>query len=75
MIFAGLDGYRKGWVRVTIANDAREIAFVSDIAWALRLPFDRMAVDMPSWVTRAPFLQSSPPFTGQREHRSLSLIS
>ena len=47
MIFAGLDGYGKGWVRATIADDAREIAFVSDIAWALRLPFDRMAVDMP----------------------------
>lgn len=47
MIFVGLDGFRNGWVRVSVSRNVCEIAFVDNVAAALRLPFDRVAIDMP----------------------------
>jgi predicted RNase H-like nuclease len=45
--FVGLDGFRKGWVAVSIDGDRHDIEFPSDIAVALAVPFVRAAVDIP----------------------------
>ncbi len=47
MIAIGLDGFRKGWVAVTIDGDRRSIAFPSDISWLATQRFDRAAIDIP----------------------------
>lgn len=47
MIAIGLDGFRKGWVAVTIDGDRRSIAFPSDISWLASQRFDRAAIDIP----------------------------
>jgi predicted RNase H-like nuclease len=43
----GLDGFRKGWVAVSLDGDQAGISFHSDIAEALSAPFDRAAIDIP----------------------------
>ncbi len=47
MIAIGLDGFRKGWVAVTIDGDRRNIAFPPDISWLALQRFDRAAIDIP----------------------------
>jgi predicted RNase H-like nuclease len=47
MIAIGLDGFRNGWVAVTIAGDACSIAFPHDISWLATQRFDRAAIDIP----------------------------
>lgn len=47
MIAIGLDGFRKGWVAVTIDGDNRSIAFPSDISWLASRRFGRAAIDIP----------------------------
>jgi predicted RNase H-like nuclease len=47
MIAIGLDGFRKGWVAVTIDGDRRDIAFPSDISWLASQRFDHAAIDIP----------------------------
>lgn len=47
MIAIGLDGFRKGWVAVTVDGDHRNIAFPSDISWLASQRFDRAAIDIP----------------------------
>ena len=42
----GLDGFRNGWVAVCLSGQ-RSIRFASDIADALSIEFDRVAIDMP----------------------------
>ena len=43
----GLDGFRGGWVAVTLDGDRREISFLEDIAEVLPSRFDRLAIDIP----------------------------
>jgi predicted RNase H-like nuclease len=43
----GLDGFRNGWVAVLLNGDQQDIAFPCDIADALAVGFDRVAIDMP----------------------------
>ena len=43
----GLDGFRRGWVAVTIDGDRRTIDFVDDIAWLSTQACDRAAIDIP----------------------------
>ena len=43
----GLDGFRKGWVAVSIDGDLKSIGFHSSLADALSVPFDRAAIDIP----------------------------
>ena len=43
----GLDGFSKGWVAVLLDGDRREISFLCDIADALTVRFDRLAIDIP----------------------------
>jgi predicted RNase H-like nuclease len=45
--FAGLDGFRKGWVAVSLDGDNRQVSFHADVASALMVPFDRAAIDIP----------------------------
>lgn len=47
MIAIGLDGFRHGWVAVTLNGDRREIAFASDITWLAGQRFVRAAIDIP----------------------------
>lgn len=47
MIAIGLDGFRNGWVAVTIDGDRRSIAFAPDISWLASQRFDRAAIDIP----------------------------
>jgi predicted RNase H-like nuclease len=47
VIAIGLDGFRKGWVAVTIDGDRRSIAFPSDVSWLVSQHFDRAAIDIP----------------------------
>lgn len=47
MIAIGLDGFRRGWVAVTIEGDRRSIAFPGDISWLAAQRFDRAAIDIP----------------------------
>ena len=43
----GLDGFKKGWVAVTLDGDLREVGFLRDIADAISLRFDQLAIDIP----------------------------
>jgi predicted RNase H-like nuclease len=43
----GLDGFRNGWVTVSLDGVGADIAFHNDIADALGKPFDRAAIDIP----------------------------
>ena len=47
----GLDGFRNGWVVVSIDGDRRVISFAADIASALAEPFLRAAIDIPIGMT------------------------
>ncbi|MGJ5181379.1 DUF429 domain-containing protein [Bradyrhizobium oligotrophicum] len=47
----GLDGFRNGWVAVSIAGDRRSISFPADISTALAAPFTRAAIDIPIGMT------------------------
>ena len=51
MIAIGLDGFRKGWVAVTLDGDRRSIAFPRDISWLATQRFDRAAIDIPIGMT------------------------
>ena len=51
MIAIGLDGFRKGWVAVTIDGDHRSIAFAPHISWLASQRFDRAAIDIPIGMT------------------------
>lgn len=51
MIAIGLDGFRQGWVAVTIDGDRRSIAFPPDISWLASQCFDRAAIDIPIGMT------------------------
>jgi predicted RNase H-like nuclease len=43
----GLDGFRNGWVAVTLDGHRREISFLRDITDATSVGFDRLAIDIP----------------------------
>ena len=47
----GLDGFRKGWVAVTLDGDEQSISFHPDIAVALSAPFGRACIDIPIGMT------------------------
>lgn len=47
MRFLGLDGFRNGWVSVSLDQSVADISFDADIATALSRPFDRAAIDIP----------------------------
>lgn len=47
MIAIGCDGFRNGWVAVTIDGDRCSIAFPSDISWLASQRFDCAAIDIP----------------------------
>jgi predicted RNase H-like nuclease len=51
MIAIGLDGFRKGWVAVTLDGDRHRIDFPSDISWLAAQRFDRAAIDIPIGMT------------------------
>ncbi|XUM21989.1 DUF429 domain-containing protein [Bradyrhizobium oligotrophicum S58] len=46
-MFVGLDGFRNGWVVVTIAGPRAGIMFAADISTALSDSFERAAIDIP----------------------------
>ncbi|BAM88682.1 hypothetical protein S58_26760 [Bradyrhizobium oligotrophicum S58] len=50
-MFLGLDGFRNGWVVVSIGGDQRAISFAADIVSALAAPFVRAAIDIPIGMT------------------------
>ncbi|WP_257169045.1 DUF429 domain-containing protein [Bradyrhizobium sp. SRS-191] len=50
-MFLGLDGFRNGWVVVSIDGDRRAISFSADISTALASPFTRAAIDIPIGMT------------------------
>lgn len=45
--FLGLDGFRGGWVAVTIAGRHRALAFLRSVRELHAIPFDRAAIDCP----------------------------
>jgi predicted RNase H-like nuclease len=47
MIAIGLDGYRHGWVAVTLDGDRHAIDFIPDISWLATQRFTRAAIDIP----------------------------
>lgn len=47
MIAIGLDGFRHGWVAVTLDGDRRSIAFAADVSWLATQRYDRAAIDIP----------------------------
>jgi predicted RNase H-like nuclease len=47
----GLDGFRNGWVMVSLDRGSPDIAFPKDIATAFAKPFDRAAIDIPIGMT------------------------
>lgn len=47
VIAIGLDGYRHGWVAVSIDGDRRDIAFAGDIDWLAGRRFTCAAIDIP----------------------------
>lgn len=51
MISIGLDGFRKGWVAVTIDGERRDIAFPADVSWLASQRFDCAAIDIPIGMT------------------------
>jgi len=50
-MFLGLDGFRRGWVAVSIDGPRRNIAFPADVSSALSAPFVRAAIDIPIGMT------------------------
>jgi predicted RNase H-like nuclease len=46
-----LDGFRNGWVMVSLDGSGADIAFPDNIAAALAKPFDRAAIDIPIGMT------------------------
>ena len=50
-MFLGLDGFRRGWVAVSIDGPCRNIAFPADVSTALAAPFARAAIDIPIGMT------------------------
>lgn len=50
-LVVGLDGFRNGWVAVSIDGDDHAISFPADISTALAAPFARAAIDMPIGMT------------------------
>ena len=51
MIAIGLDGFRKGWVAVTIDGEHRSIAFPPNVSWLGSQRFDRATIDIPIGMT------------------------
>jgi predicted RNase H-like nuclease len=47
----GLDGFKNGWVAVTLDGDKRNISFHANVTEALSGPFDRAAIDIPIGMT------------------------
>ena len=47
----GLDGFRKGWVTVTLDGDEQAVTFHPDVADALSGPFGRACIDIPIGMT------------------------
>lgn len=47
MIAIGLDGFRHGWVAVTLDGARRRIDFPADIGWLATKRFTRAAIDIP----------------------------
>jgi predicted RNase H-like nuclease len=47
----GLDGFRNGWVMVSLDGSGADIAFPDNIAAALAKPFGRAAIDIPIGMT------------------------
>jgi predicted RNase H-like nuclease len=47
----GLDGFRNGWVMVSLDGSGADIAFPDNIAAALAKRFDRAAIDIPIGMT------------------------
>lgn len=47
MVVAGIDGFRRGWVAVSIAGHARSLHFLHSLDELSALGFTRMAIDMP----------------------------
>jgi predicted RNase H-like nuclease len=47
----GLDGFRNGWVMVSLDGRGADIAFPATIAAALAKPFNRAAIDIPIGMT------------------------
>jgi predicted RNase H-like nuclease len=47
MIAIGLDGFRKGWVAITIEGNRRSIHFPDTISWLATQSFERAAIDIP----------------------------
>ncbi len=47
----GLDGFRKGWVAVTLDGDQQTISFHADISEALSGRLDRAGIDIPIGMT------------------------
>jgi predicted RNase H-like nuclease len=47
MIAIGLDGFRKGWVAVTLHGERAAIDFVPNISWLRSQPFTIAAIDIP----------------------------
>ena len=43
----GLDGFSKGWVAVLLDGDRQEISFICDVADAMSVGFNRLAIDIP----------------------------
>jgi predicted RNase H-like nuclease len=50
-MFLGLDGFRTGWVAVSIDGPRRDIAFPADVSTALSAPCVRAAIDIPIGMT------------------------
>jgi len=51
MIAIGLDGFRNGWVAVTIDGDQRSIAFPPNVSWLATRDVHRAAIDIPIGMT------------------------
>lgn len=47
MVAVGLDGFRNGWVAVSIDGRKRQLCFLESITGLLRLPYDMAMIDMP----------------------------
>jgi predicted RNase H-like nuclease len=47
MIAVGLDGYKHGWVAVTLDADRHAIDFIPDISWLATQRVTRAAIDIP----------------------------
>ncbi|MBI5128049.1 MAG: DUF429 domain-containing protein [Rhodopseudomonas palustris] len=47
MIAIGLDGFRHGWVAVTLERDRHAVEFIESVSWLAAQRFSRAAIDMP----------------------------